>query len=254
MPETCWASNKICNKNSSVASSWHFISTPLILVVRFIYRVKIIILKININIIKDSCRAVWPGSIVTLIRMWRIALHWFESAAVWNLTVFDHFLLQSPISNCLWWIQRKQFGWFFRNDFVKAFLQRYRLHFHCSNPNTTNNVRPVDTNVIFSKWKWKLYWQQWKGWLLWSTLAYLHFYVVIVMWQVSYDWCTGRNKTGTRFLWYYMIYLLNAIGLSPGGRSTVHIYTQIIHRTKRNKQYIEQHKNFGRVRAVPRLG
>ena len=30
VPETCWASNKICNKNSSVASSWHFISTPYI--------------------------------------------------------------------------------------------------------------------------------------------------------------------------------------------------------------------------------
>jgi hypothetical protein len=29
VPETCWASNKICNKNSSVASSWHFISTNL---------------------------------------------------------------------------------------------------------------------------------------------------------------------------------------------------------------------------------
>jgi hypothetical protein len=27
VPETCWASKKICNKNSSVASSWHFIST-----------------------------------------------------------------------------------------------------------------------------------------------------------------------------------------------------------------------------------
>jgi hypothetical protein len=27
VPETCWASNKICNKNSSVPSSWHFIST-----------------------------------------------------------------------------------------------------------------------------------------------------------------------------------------------------------------------------------
>ena len=26
VPETCWASNKICNKNLSVASSWHFIS------------------------------------------------------------------------------------------------------------------------------------------------------------------------------------------------------------------------------------
>jgi len=28
-----------------------------------------------------------------------------------------------------------------------------------------------------------------------------------------------------------MIYLLNAIGLSPGGSITVHIYTQTIHRT-----------------------
>ena len=50
-----------------------------------------------------------------------------------------------------------------------------------------------------------------------------------------------------------MIYLLTAIGLSPGDSSTVHIYTQTVYRTTQNKQYIEQHKNFGRVRAVPRL-
>ena len=36
-----------------------------------------------------------------------------------------------------------------------------------------------------------------------------------------------------------LIYFLTAIGLSPGGRSTVHIYTQTIHRTTQNKQYIE---------------
>ena len=30
---------------------------------------------------------------------------------------------------------------------------------------------------------------------------------------------------------YDMIYLLTAIGLTPGARSTVHIYTQTIHRT-----------------------
>jgi hypothetical protein len=53
---------------------------------------------------------------------------------------------------------------------------------------------------------------------------------------------------------YDMIYLLTAIGLPPSGSSTVHIYIQIIHRTTQNKQYIEQHKIFGRVRAVPRLG
>jgi hypothetical protein len=30
----------------------------------------------------------------------------------------------------------------------------------------------------------------------------------------------------------------------------VHIYTQTVQRTTQNKQYIEEHKNFGRVRAV----
>ena len=42
-------------------------------------------------------------------------------------------------------------------------------------------------------------------------------------------------------IWYDTIYLLTAIGLSPGGSSTVHIYTQKIHRTIQNKQYTEQH-------------
>jgi hypothetical protein len=38
-----------------------------------------------------------------------------------------------------------------------------------------------------------------------------------------------------------------------GGSSSVHIYTQTIHRTTQNTQYVEQHKYFGRVRAVPCL-
>ena len=52
----------------------------------------------------------------------------------------------------------------------------------------------------------------------------------------------------------YLIYFLTAIRLSPGGSSTVHIYTQTIHRTIQNKQHIQQHNNFGRVRTVFRLG
>jgi hypothetical protein len=58
---------------------------------------------------------------------------------------------------------------------------------------------------------------------------------------------------------YDMIYLLTAIGLTPGGSSTVHIYTQTIHRTTKKihrtqkntqnnkKQYIEQHKKIHRT-------
>ena len=36
----------------------------------------------------------------------------------------------------------------------------------------------------------------------------------------------------TKWSDYDRIYLLTAIGLTPGGSSTVHIYTQTIHRTK----------------------
>jgi uncharacterized integral membrane protein len=42
-----------------------------------------------------------------------------------------------------------------------------------------------------------------------------------------------------------LIYLLTAIGLSPGGSSTVHIYTQTIHRTTQ----ITEHK--GKGKAIP---
>jgi len=39
-----------------------------------------------------------------------------------------------------------------------------------------------------------------------------------------------------------MIYLSTAIGLTTGSSSTVHIYTQTIHRTTQIKQCVEQHK------------
>jgi len=47
-----------------------------------------------------------------------------------------------------------------------------------------------------------------------------------------------------------MIYLLTAIGLSPGGSSTVHIYTQTIHRTTQNRQYIEQYNNWRNISTI----
>jgi len=51
-----------------------------------------------------------------------------------------------------------------------------------------------------------------------------------------------------------MIYLLTAIGLTPGGSSTVHIYTQTVHGTTQNKQIHRTTQQFVGVRAVPRLG
>jgi len=45
-----------------------------------------------------------------------------------------------------------------------------------------------------------------------------------------------------------MIYL-TAIGLTPGGSSTVHIYTQYTEQHNRHKQYIDQHNSLIRKSA-----
>jgi len=42
----------------------------------------------------------------------------------------------------------------------------------------------------------------------------------------------------------YDIYLLTAIGLTPGGSSTVHIYTQTVHRTTQSTQTIHRTTHF----------
>ena len=72
---------------------------------------------------------------------------------------------------------------------------------------------------------------------------------VVDHWCCMYAKCV-LSQFGTILDKYDMIYLLTAIGLSPGG-STVHIYTQTIHRTIQNKQYIEQHNNFGSAGHAP---
>ena len=51
-----------------------------------------------------------------------------------------------------------------------------------------------------------------------------------------------------------MIYLLTATGLTPGGSSTVPIYTQTVHRTTQNKKIHRRTQQCVGVRAVPRLG
>jgi len=85
-------------------------------------------------------------------------------------------------------------------------------------------------------------------------------YIWYMMWYMIYDdmiwydlWYDIWYDMVWYMIWYNMIFVLNAIGLQPGGSSTVHIYIQTIHRTTQNKHYIEQHNNFGRLRAVPRL-
>jgi hypothetical protein len=96
--------------------------------------------------------------------------------------------------------------------------------------------------------------------MIWDIWYMLWYNIYDMMYEIWYD------------MIYDMIHLLTAIGLPPAGSSTVHIYWQqysthllaavqytftgssTVHRTTQNKQYTEQHKNLGTVRAVPRLG
>ena len=65
------------------------------------------------------------------------------------------------------------------------------------------------------------------------------------------NWTVVNRLTTSAYDTTYL--LLTAIGLSPGDSSTVHIYTQTIHRTTQNKQYIEQQNNLGECVPCPVL-
>jgi len=64
-------------------------------------------------------------------------------------------------------------------------------------------------------------------------------YIWYYIWYMWYDvvWCMIYD------IWYD-IYLLTTIGLTPGGNSTVHIYTQTIHRTTQSTQTIHRTTQF----------
>jgi hypothetical protein len=69
----------------------------------------------------------------------------------------------------------------------------------------------------------------WRAWMtglkLNVTRAYLSSYFTSlcqIQWIISGSYITN---------FWYLIYLLTTIGLTPGGNSTVHIYTQTVHRT-----------------------
>jgi len=91
----------------------------------------------------------------------------------------------------------------------------------------------------------------WYG--IWYMIWYIIWYMIWYIWYMI--WCMIWYDVWYD-VWYFIcydIYLLTAIGYPPGSSSTVHIYTHTIQRTTQNKQYTEQHKHFGRVRAVTRL-
>jgi len=67
-------------------------------------------------------------------------------------------------------------------------------------------------------------------WYIWYDIWYMLWYMIYAMvwYMIRYD---IRYVLWYDMIWYDMIYLLIAILLTPGGSSTVHIYTQTIHRT-----------------------
>jgi hypothetical protein len=117
-----------------------------------------------------------------------------------------------------------------------------------------------------------LFYMLWYG-MVWYMICDMVWYDMIwygmVWYDILYDMIWYERMIWYDMIWYDMIWydiFVNCKWLPPGGSSTVHIYTQTVHRTTQNKQYIEQHKiwaqqkiwkqykKFGRMRVVPRLG
>jgi hypothetical protein len=99
----------------------------------------------------------------------------------------------------------------------------------------------IYTETVHRTTQWNRIWYD----IFYDMIYYILWYVMIY-YMIWYILCYDMK-------WYDIIYiLLTAIVLSPSGSSTVHIYTQTIHRTIQNKQYTEQHNNWksaGRARS-----
>jgi hypothetical protein len=72
----------------------------------------------------------------------------------------------------------------------------------------------------------------------------LWLFTIYIFWNLNLMYSVLLFTANSRLLlhvnWYDMIYLLTAIGLTPSGSSTVHIYTQTIHRTIQLTQTIHR--------------
>jgi hypothetical protein len=78
-------------------------------------------------------------------------------------------------------------------------------------------------------------------WNDYDTIRYMIWYMI---WNIWYDIWHDMIWLWYDTIWYDMIYdviyLLTAIGLTPSGSSTVHIYKQTIHRTTQSTQTIHR--------------
>jgi len=77
---------------------------------------------------------------------------------------------------------------------------------------------------------------------------------VAVVQYSTVQYSTAQHSTVQYSAVQYSTVQYSTVQYSIVQYSRVHIYTQTIHRTTQNKQYIEQHNNYGRVRSVPCLG
>ena len=75
--------------------------------------------------------------------------------------------------------------------------------------------------MIYDTWYdiWYDIWYDTIWYMIWYDIWYDMIYFMIWFDMIRYD-----------MIWYDMIYSLTAIGLTPGGSSTVHIYAQTVHR------------------------
>jgi len=88
-------------------------------------------------------------------------------------------------------------------------------------------------------------------------MIYIIYYILYDMiyniWYIWYDMIRYDMIYDIwHMIWYmiWFIYLLTAVGLSPGGSSTVHIYTQIVHRTTQSTQTIFSNRGRRRTDAL----
>jgi len=101
--------------------------------------------------------------------------------------------------------------------------------------------------MIWNDMKYDIIWydMMWYSYIVYDMIWYNIWYTCNMVWYIIYDMIQYDMIYGIYTIWYMVWYMIRYIcwlqlGLSPGGSSTVHIYTQTIQRT--TQITIEKHK------------
>ena len=169
--------------------------------------------------------------------IFRKLLCWLTPFWLRKISTFPHIL--DYVNSMSGWQVCKIKYVYFRTDF-----RQLRLHTGSIRNNALYDLTFIKMMVACFVGTWGMVWCDMIWYDIWYDMIWHDMIWYDMIWydMLWYD-MIWYDMIWYDMIWYDMIYL-TAVGLTPGGSSRVHIYTQTIHRTTQSTQTIHRTTHF----------